>query len=174
MNHKWTRRVADKATVPHKPHSSSSEDHYLEVLCTYLLFWDCDVLIQENQSSLLSSEQHKGQGFDLLPLQLYVWFGLVLFIYLGKLQMKRSCWPVLLPFYPFNIECCQCGVGWSSYCQNMMQSLSLAAEAWFGTFFIIMRSLTVIFKEWHWNIRSLNLQLTDTCINTSSYCSFRA
>lgn len=85
-------------------------------------------------------------------------FVLVLFIYLGKLQTKRSCWPVFLPFYPFNIECCQCGVGWSSHCQNMMQSLSLAAEAWFGTFIIIiiiMWFLTVIFKQRHWNIRSL-------------------
>lgn len=91
MNHKRTRRVADKATVPYKPHSCSNEDHYLEVLCTYLFFWDCDVLIQGNQSSLLSAEQHKGQGFDLLPLQLYVCFVFVLFIYLGKLQMKRSC-----------------------------------------------------------------------------------
>lgn len=154
--YKWTRHVADKATDPYKPHSCSSEDHYLEVLNTYLLFRDCDVLIQGNQSSLLSSERCKEQGFDLLPLQLYVCFVFVLFIYLGKLQTKRSCWPVLLPFYHFNIECCQCGVGWSSHCQNMMQSLSLAAEAWFGTFIIIiMWSLKVIFKEWHWNIRSL-------------------
>lgn len=36
------------------------------------------MLIQGNQSSLLSSEQYKGKGFDLLPLQLYVCFGFVL------------------------------------------------------------------------------------------------
>lgn len=122
--YEWTRCVADKATVPYKPHGCSSEDHCLEVLHTCLSFWDCDVLIQGNQRSLLSSEQCKGQGFGLLPLQLYVCFVFVLFVCLGKLQTKRSCWPVLLPFYPSKIECCQCGVGWSSHCQNRIQSLS--------------------------------------------------
>lgn len=106
-NHKWTRHVADKATVPYKPHSCPSEDHYLEVLCTYLLFWDCDGLSMEI-NLVYFYQQCKGWGFDLLLLQLYVCFVFVLFIYLGKLQTKRSCWPVLLPFYPSNIECCQC------------------------------------------------------------------
>lgn len=156
MNHKWTRCVADKATVPYKPHSCSSEDRYLEVLRTYLLFWDCHML--SKGINLVYFHQINPRAKALTCSCCSFMFVLVLFIYLGKLQTKRSCWPVFLPFYPFNIECCQCGVGWSRHCQNMMQYLSLAAEAWFGTFIIIiiiMWFLTVIFKQWHWNIRSL-------------------
>lgn len=36
--YKWTRCVADKATVPYKPHGCSSEDHCLEVLHTVFHF----------------------------------------------------------------------------------------------------------------------------------------
>lgn len=59
----------------------------------------------------------------------------------------------------------------------MMQSLSLAAEAWFGTLLLLL--LLCDFLQWYLNngieISDLcNLQLTGICINTFSYCSFIA
>lgn len=66
---------------------------------------------------------------------------------------------------------------WSRMIESLPKhdAISLAAEAWFGTFFLLLCDLLQWYLKNGIEISAFcNLQLTDTCINTSSYCSFIA
>lgn len=108
MNHKWTRHVADKATVPYKPRSCHSE---IIIWRFYALtFYFGIVMCLSVEMNLVYFYESNARARALTCSCCSFMFVLFLFCLSTweKLQTKRSCWPVLLPFYPSNTECCQC------------------------------------------------------------------
>lgn len=133
MNRKWTRHVADKATVPYKPHSCPREIIIWRFYA--LIFYFGIVMCLSMEINLVYFYQSNARARILTCSCCSFMFVLFLFC--------LSTWENSRRREAADQFCCHfillilnaASVWWSSHCQNMMQSLSLslAAEAWFGT-----------------------------------------
>lgn len=170
MNHKWTRHVADKATVPCKPHSCPSKIIIWRFYA--LIFYFGIVMCLSMEINLVYFYQSNARARASTCSCCSFMFVLVLFC--------LSTWENSRRREAADQFCCHfillilnaASVWWSSHCQNMMQPLSLSS-CWSMIWYFIIVIL--------WSLKNgieipdlCNLQLTDTCINTSSYCSLIA
>lgn len=166
---RWTRHVADKAAVPDKPRSCPSEIIIWRFYA--LIFYFRIVMCLSMEINLVYFYESNARARALTCSCCSFMFVLFLFC--------LSTWENSRRREAADRFCCHfillilnaASVWWSSHCQNMMQPLSLSSCWSMLWYFIII----LWYLENGIGIPDLfNLQLTDTCVNTTSYCSFIA